>query len=86
MNQLEGKVAIVTGGAGGFGEGIVRAYVAEGARVVFADLEHVKGERLARELGAAAPPDLAERARVVVADRFRQAFPGKAVDAGAPAS
>ena len=36
MNQLQGKVAIVTGGAGGFGEGIVRAYVAEGARVVIA--------------------------------------------------
>jgi 3-oxoacyl-[acyl-carrier protein] reductase len=54
MNQLEGKVAIVTGGAGGFGEGIVRAYAAEGARVVFADLEQGKGERLARELGAAA--------------------------------
>jgi 3-oxoacyl-[acyl-carrier protein] reductase len=54
MNQLDGKVAIVTGGAGGFGEGIVRAYAAEGARVVFADLEQGKGERLARELGAAA--------------------------------
>lgn len=52
MTQLEGKVAIVTGGAGGFGEGIVRAYVAEGARVVIADLEHRKGEALARELGA----------------------------------
>jgi len=54
MKQLEGKVAIVTGGAGGFGEGIVRAYAAEGARVVIADVEHVKGEALARELGAAA--------------------------------
>ena len=30
---LEGKVAIVTGGAMGQGAGIVRAYVAEGARV-----------------------------------------------------
>ena len=36
VNQLEGKVAIVTGGAGGFGEGIARAYVSEGARVVIA--------------------------------------------------
>ncbi len=54
MKQLEGKVAIVTGGAGGFGEGIVRAYVAEGARVVIADLEQGKGEALAREFGAAA--------------------------------
>ncbi len=51
--QLEGKVAIVTGGAGGFGEGIARAYVAEGARVVIADLERSKGEALARQLGSA---------------------------------
>lgn len=51
MNQLQGKVAIVTGGAGGFGEGIVRAYVAEGARVVIGDVERSKGEALAREIG-----------------------------------
>lgn len=54
MSQLEGKVAIVTGGAGGFGEGIARAYVAEGARVAIADVERGKGEALARELGPAA--------------------------------
>jgi 3-oxoacyl-[acyl-carrier protein] reductase len=54
LNQLEGKIAIVTGGAGGFGEGIVRSYVAEGARVIVADIEAGKGEALARELGDAA--------------------------------
>ncbi len=54
VNQLEGKVAIVTGGAGGFGEGIARAFVAEGARVVIGDLERSKGETLARSLGPAA--------------------------------
>jgi len=54
--------------------------------IVPCGLRDVAMTSLARELGAAAPPDLAERARVVVADRFRQAFPGKAVDAGAPAS
>ena len=51
MNQLEGKIAIVTGGAAGFGEGIVRLYVAQGARVVIADLDTAKGEALAVELG-----------------------------------
>ena len=51
MNQLEGKVAIVTGGAAGFGEGIVRLYAAEGARVVIADLDSAKGQALAAELG-----------------------------------
>jgi 3-oxoacyl-[acyl-carrier protein] reductase len=53
MKQLEGKVAIVTGGAAGFGAGIVQAFVAEGARVVIADLDAGCGEKLARELGSA---------------------------------
>jgi 3-oxoacyl-[acyl-carrier protein] reductase len=52
MGQLRGKVAIVTGGAAGFGEAIVRAYVAEGARVVIADLAIDKARALAAELGA----------------------------------
>src|ERR671913_6462 len=52
--QLEGKTAIVTGGASGFGEGIARAYVAQGARVVIADLERSKGEALAQQLGSPA--------------------------------
>jgi 3-oxoacyl-[acyl-carrier protein] reductase len=53
MKQLEDKVAIVTGGAAGFGEGIVRLYVAEGARVVVADLDEGRGAALAAELGEA---------------------------------
>lgn len=52
MKQLEGKTAIVTGGAAGFGEGIVRQYVAEGARVVIADLAEPAGRALAEALGA----------------------------------
>ena len=54
MGQLEGKVAIVTGGAAGFGEGIVRLYVGEGAKVVIADLDAAKGQALAGELGEVA--------------------------------
>jgi 3-oxoacyl-[acyl-carrier protein] reductase len=50
--QLAGKVAIVTGGAAGFGEGIVRSYAAEGAQVVIADLDTAKGTALAKEIGA----------------------------------
>jgi 3-oxoacyl-[acyl-carrier protein] reductase len=53
MKQLEGKVAIVTGGAAGFGEGVVRLYVEQGARVVIADLDTAKGQKLADELGEA---------------------------------
>lgn len=49
--MLEGKTAIVTGGASGFGEGIVRRFVAEGARVVIADMNADAAEALATELG-----------------------------------
>ena len=56
MPQLSGKVAIVTGAAGGFGEGIARAYVAEGAKVIVADLNGDAAQRVAAELGAAASP------------------------------
>jgi 3-oxoacyl-[acyl-carrier protein] reductase len=52
MNTLQGRTAIVTGGAAGFGEGIVRSFVAEGARVAIADIYAAKGQALARELGS----------------------------------
>jgi len=54
MGRMEGKSAVVTGGARGIGEGIVRRYVAEGARCVIADIDVTKGEALAAELGDAA--------------------------------
>ncbi len=53
MNQLQGKVAIVTGAAGGFGEGIARLFVAEGAKVLIADLDGDKAQTVAASLGAA---------------------------------
>jgi 3alpha(or 20beta)-hydroxysteroid dehydrogenase len=54
MGRLAGKVAIVTGGAMGQGAGICRAYVAEGALVVIADVADDVGLLLKEELGAAA--------------------------------
>jgi NAD(P)-dependent dehydrogenase (short-subunit alcohol dehydrogenase family) len=52
--ELSGKVAIVTGGAGGIGRGIVELFVEEGAQVVIADVDGEAGERVAAELGVAA--------------------------------
>ena len=52
--RLEGKVAIVTGGGSGFGEGIAAKFVAEGAQVLIADRDPLGGERVAKALGAAA--------------------------------
>jgi 3alpha(or 20beta)-hydroxysteroid dehydrogenase len=54
MSRLKDKRAIVTGGAQGQGEAIARAFVAEGARVIVADLADDLGETLAKELGDAA--------------------------------
>ncbi len=51
MNRLAGKIALVTGGASGLGAAITRAYVAEGATVIIADIDRANGEALATELG-----------------------------------
>jgi len=51
MGQLDGKVAIITGAAGGFGEGIARLFVAQGARVLIVDLDLAKATKVAAELG-----------------------------------
>ena len=54
MARLQGKVALVTGAAGGFGEGIARLFVAEGARVMIADLDSSRALKVADELGPSA--------------------------------
>jgi 3alpha(or 20beta)-hydroxysteroid dehydrogenase len=51
MGRLENKVAIVTGGSGGIGEAITRLFVAEGAKVLIADINDELGEALSEELG-----------------------------------
>ena len=49
--RLKGKRAIVTGGASGFGAGIVRKFVEEGAQVLIADLNIASAKDLAEDLG-----------------------------------
>lgn len=52
--RLSGKIAIVTGAGSGFGEGIARRFVEEGARVAIADIDDVAGQAVADSLGQAA--------------------------------
>ena len=54
MRRLEGRVAIVTGGASGLGLAVARQMVAEGAAVVIADLDAARARAAAEELGACA--------------------------------
>ena len=76
--RLKGKSAIVTGGASGFGEGIVRKFVSEGAQVLVVDINLEGSQSLASELG---PQALAFEANVAsdisvqaMAEAAEQAF------------
>ena len=52
--RLQDKCTIITGAASGFGAGMARKFIAEGARVMLADIDGDAAERLSAELGAAA--------------------------------
>ena len=51
MGKLDGKVAMITGGASGIGAATVGMFAAEGARVLIADMQEDKGQEIAKELG-----------------------------------
>lgn len=75
--RLDGKVAVITGGASGIGRGTVALFVREGAKVVVADIQDDKGERLKEEFGQAV--------RYVRCDVTREADVKAAVDLAAKA-
>jgi NAD(P)-dependent dehydrogenase (short-subunit alcohol dehydrogenase family) len=54
MPRLAGQAAIITGGASGIGAASVRLFVENGSRVLIADTQVERGEKLADELGDAA--------------------------------
>jgi NAD(P)-dependent dehydrogenase (short-subunit alcohol dehydrogenase family) len=72
MTRLNGKVALITGGASGIGEATVRLFLGEGASVVMADIQDERGQRLVKELGS--------RVAYVHADVSREADVQAAVD------
>lgn len=58
MKRLEGKIAIITGAAGGIGKGIATAYVKEGATVAIIDLNAEAGNQTIKELQEYAPESI----------------------------
>ena len=78
--RLAGKVAIVTGGGSGFGEGIVMKFVAEGASVVLMDRDEDAAARVARETRNKVRPITGDVSTLesfaMAADLARSAFGG----------
>ncbi|WP_419955209.1 SDR family NAD(P)-dependent oxidoreductase [Neobacillus niacini] len=68
MSKLHGKVAIITGGAGGIGKGIATAFVKEGARVAIVDLNAEAGHKTIKELKEIQPESIFIQANLMEHD------------------
>ena len=76
-SRLAGKTAIVTGGAGGIGRGIVRAFAKQGANILVVDINEEAGAELESELG--------QQAKFLSIDISKQENAAKMVDAAVEA-
>jgi NAD(P)-dependent dehydrogenase (short-subunit alcohol dehydrogenase family) len=67
MDPFRGRVAVITGGGGGIGSALARAFAARGARLALADVDRAAAEAVAKELSAAGAE--AQAFQVDVTDR-----------------
>lgn len=70
MSRLQGKVAIITGAAGGIGKGMAMAYVKEGAKVAIIDLNKEAGEQTIKELQEYSPESIFIQANLMEHDKL----------------
>ena len=70
MNRLDGKVAIITGGAGGIGKGMATAFVKEGAKVAIVDLNAEVGNQTIKELQEYQPESIFIQANLAEHDKL----------------
>jgi 3-oxoacyl-[acyl-carrier protein] reductase len=75
MNRIDlgGRVAVVTGGAQGFGRAITERFVASGAKVAIWDMDRALADKTAKEIGSSVKSYVADVSDAVAADRAREA-------------
>lgn len=71
MKKLEGKIAIITGGAGGIGSGMAKAFVKEGATVAIVDLNEEFGQQTLKELQEYQPKSMFIQANLAERDKLK---------------
>ncbi|MQM13538.1 hypothetical protein Taro_046465 [Colocasia esculenta] len=82
LSRLEGKVALITGGASGIGEATARLFARHGARVVVADVQEELGRAVCDDLRAGGAPAAFVRCDVTVEDDVRGAVDAAAAEHG----